>query len=149
MKLSAIPDMRLISNTRAKRSTAFVMLLVWVFAVASGVANACLLEAPGSDSHLGTGHVPDVSAGVAEAADDHDDDSVTSKESCLKVCDDGSQAPVKLHTGFDLTDPGVAPLVAVVWNSTAPVVWGHSSRVDLQPPIVGPPLRVRYSRLAL
>ena len=37
--------MKLFPNTRAKRNTAFMVLLVWLFALASGVANACLLEA--------------------------------------------------------------------------------------------------------
>ena len=147
--------MNLFSNPRAKRSTAFVVLLVWLFAVASGVANACLLEGPGTHSHSAvagsakTGHAPALLAGHVGAVDGHDDDSDTSKESCLKVCDDGSNAPVKLQTGFDLTGPGMAPLVAVVWNAAAPVVSGPCRRVDLQPPIVGPPFRIRYSRLAL
>jgi hypothetical protein len=40
--------MKLFSNIRSKRSIAFIALLVWVFALASGVANACLLEARGT-----------------------------------------------------------------------------------------------------
>jgi hypothetical protein len=139
------------SNTRVKRSTAFGVLLVWLFAVVSGVANACLLEVPGPHSQAagtaGTGHAPIVLA--AHTVDDHDEDSGTSKEPCLKVCDEGSKAPVKLHTGIDLTDPGMAPLVAIVWTAAEPVVSGSLRLVDLQPPIVGPPFRVRYSRLTL
>ena len=120
-----------------------------MFAVASGVANACLLEATGPHSPAATSHVPAALLGDAGAVDDHHDQSGTSKESCLKVCDDGSKAPVKLHTAFDLTDPAMAPLVATVWNAAASVVSGACPRVDLQPPIGGLPLRVRYSRLAL
>ncbi len=147
--------MNLFSTTRAKRSTAFVVLLVWLFAVASGVANACMLEGPGTHSlsaaagPADTGHAPAALTGHRGANDGHDDDSDTSKESCLKVCDDGSNAPVKLQAGFDLTDPGMAPLVAILWNAAAPVVSGPCRLADLQPPIVGPPFRVRYSRLAL
>jgi hypothetical protein len=147
--------MNLFSNRRAKRSTAFVVLLVWLFAVASGVANACMLEGPGTHSLIAaagsakTGHAPAALAGHRGVNDGHDDDSDSSKESCLKVCDDGSNAPVKLQAGFDLTDPGVAPLVAIVWNAAAPVASGPCRRIDLQPPIVGPPFRIRYSRLAL
>lgn len=141
--------MSFFSTSRTKRTTAFVVLLVWLFAVASGVANACLLEEPGPHPHLATGHAPAVLDDDAGVVGDHHNDSDTSKESCLKVCDDGSKAPVKLHTGFDLTDPGMAPLVAIAWSAAAPVVTGPSPRVDLQPPIGGPPLRVRYSRLAL
>jgi len=35
--------MKLFFNIRAKRNAALMVLLVWVFALASGVANACLL----------------------------------------------------------------------------------------------------------
>jgi hypothetical protein len=150
-----VPDMTFFWTTRAKRTTAYVVLLVWLFAVASGVANACLLDGPGTHSHSAaagpakTGHAPALLAGPVGAVDGHDDDSDTSKESCVKVCDDGSIALVKLQTGFDLGDPGMAPLVAMVWNAAAPVLSGPCRLVDLQPPIVGPPFRVRYSRLAL
>lgn len=147
--------MNLFSNTRAKRTTAFVVLLVLLFAAASGVANACLLEGQGTHPHIAaagpakTGHAPAVLAGHVGAVDDHHDDSDTSRQACLKVCDAGSNAPVKLQTGFDLTDPGMAPVVSIVWNAAVPVVSGPCRLFDLPPPIVGPPFRVRYSRLAL
>ena len=38
--------MNLFSNQRARRNTAFLVLPVWSLALASGFANACLLEAP-------------------------------------------------------------------------------------------------------
>ena len=38
--------MKFRSNTRAKRHTAFMVLLAWRFALASGIANACSLETP-------------------------------------------------------------------------------------------------------
>lgn len=143
--------MSLFSNTHAKRTTAFVVLLAWLFAVVSGIANACMLEAPGPASHVATAQGHAALPGQAEvgALDDHHGGSGTSKESCLKVCDEGSKAPVKLHTGFDLTDPGIAPLVAIVWNASAAIASVPSLRFDPQPPLGGPSLRVRYSRLAL
>jgi hypothetical protein len=145
--------MNLFSNTRTKRNTAFAMLLVSLFAVASGVAHACLLEGPGAHAHMpaagsaDTGHVPAVLAGHMGAHDGRDDHSDTS---CPKVREAGSNAPVKLQAGFDLTAPDMAPLVVIVWNAAAPVVSGASRLVDLrQPPVVGLPFRVRYSRLTL
>ena len=156
--LTTAPIMNLFSSTRTKRRTAFAVLLVWLFAVASGVANACLLEvseAPGTHAHSATsgsarmGDPAAVSAGHLEAGDGHDDDSRTSTPSCLKVCDDGSNALVRLQAGVDLTDPGMSPLVAVVWNAAAPVVSGPCWRVNEQPPPAGPPFRDRYCRLAL
>jgi hypothetical protein len=43
--------MKLFFDTRTKRRATFVVLLVWLFALASGVANACLPQARMSDGH--------------------------------------------------------------------------------------------------
>ncbi|MBC7954680.1 MAG: hypothetical protein H7Y33_02255 [Cytophagales bacterium] len=138
----------------AKRSTAFVVLLVWIFALGSGVANACLLEAPGQHSRATSGserhdHAPDALAAHSHEAAVHDDDPGTSKESCLKACDDGSHTLLKAYAALDHADPGSAPLVTTLWATGVPVVLGFSRVDGLQVPIVGPPFRVRYSRLAL
>ena len=77
--------MKVFSTIRTQRSPAFVALLVWLFALASGVANACLLELP-----------------------DRHSNAVRASHPTAKLVGDDLQ----LHT-------------------------------------VGPPLRVRYSRLAL
>jgi hypothetical protein len=149
--------MKPFSSRCTKRNTAFAVLLVWLFALASGMANACLLEAPATHSHAAKdgssktahAHAHAGLTGHAGAVDDHDGHSDAPKESCLKNCNDGSNAPVKLQTGFDLTDPGIAPLVAIVWNTATPVVSAPCRLDDLRPVIVGPPFRVRYSRLTL
>ena len=147
------------SNARTKRNTTFVALLVWLFALASGLANACLLETPGNHLHIAAGHA--LSAPHAHANDtpvhelialddDHDaDDSDASKESCLKACDDGSNAPTKLHAGIDLTDPGLALLVAFAWHTSTAVASARGRVDELQIPAMGPPIRLRYARLTL
>lgn len=150
--------MKPFSNSRTKRNTTFVALLVWLFALASGLANACLLETPGSHSHIAAGHASDAPYAHANDTpvhelialdDDHDDDSDASKESCLKACDDGSNAPIKLHSSVDLTDPGLALLVAFAWHTSTPVASARGRVDELQVPAVGPPIRLRYARLAL
>ena len=147
--------MKLFSNTRAKRNTAFVALLAWLFALASGVANACQLEAREIHSNVAVigsqanAHVPAESAGLAFALARHDDDSDTSKAPCLKVCDDGSHSLTTQHSGIDQSEPGLAPVVAVLWSAATPVVSTRRRMEGLQPPAPGQPLRVRYSRLAL
>ena len=88
-------------------------------------------------------------AGHPADVDDHDDDADVARESCLKTCDDGSNAPVTLQIGSDLSDPGMAPLVAIVWDASTRITSTSLSVDDLQPPIVGPPFRVRYLRLTL
>lgn len=123
------------------------------------MANACLLEAPGAHARTsphvaiagtGTGPTHVAPSDHAEAVDsDGGDESGIPKESCLKVCDDESNALVKLQTGSDLSQPGIVPCVSVVWNASASAVSTASQMDGLDPPIEGPPLRVRYSRLAL
>ena len=147
--------MKPVFNNHAKRSTALVAMLVWVFALASGMANACLLEVPGAHAHATkhghaeAAHEAASSTGNAMADGDHDDDADSSKEACLKTCDDGSNALVKLKASFSWPDLGLAPVVAIAWNAATPAVSAPSRMNDLQSPIVGPPFRVRYRRLAL
>ena len=151
-------DMNSFSNHRAKRNTTLVALLVWVFALASGMMNACLLENPGKHAHAVASHSSDAhhahsdgdSALVGDAIPvDHDDAADASKESCLKACDDGSNAQIKPNTGVDLTDPGLATFVVFAWNAATPVASAQSRFDQLQVPVVGPPFRLRYSRLTL
>ena len=145
--------MTLFSAIQIKRNTAWVVLLVLVFALASGVANACLL-----DEH--ETHSIDAAKASQAAAEpvahrqaalgdlDHSEDSDGAKQSCLKACDDGSNTLLKAQAEADQTDPRAAPLVATLWTSATPVV--VSRRLyDLQAPSAGPPFRVRYSRLTL
>lgn len=151
-------NMKSFSNHRARRNTTFVAMLVWAFALASGMANACLLKTPGNHAHGAASHASDahhahgrdaLTGHIDAVADEHDDDADASKESCLKACDDGSNAQIKLQTGVDLTDPGLAPFVVFAWNATLPVASAPSRFDELQVPVVGPPFRLRYSRLTL
>ena len=148
--------MKPFSNPRTRRNTTFVAMLVWAFALASGMANACLLETQGKHAHSAAhnqsdahhAHAHDAVAGDAITVD-HDDDADASKESCLKACDDGSNAQIKLQTGVDLTDPGLAPFVVFAWDATTPIDSVPGWFDALQVPIAGPPFRLRYSRLTL
>ena len=123
------------------------MLLVWLFSVAAGVANACLVEAPAANVVVLKVAVPE--PGHAHALAGHTGESDPAKESCLKSCDGTTQALPKAQACVDQSDPGPAPLVTTLW--TAPTRPDLASRqFDKLPlPFVGPPLRVRYSRLAL
>ena len=139
---------------RTSRNTTFAALLVWAFALASGMANACLLETQGKHAHIAAHELSDAHHARAQeqAADeaiDYDDDADASKESCLKACDDGSNAQIKLQTGVDLTDPGLAPFVVFAWKATTAVASVRGWFDELQVPVVGPPFRLRYSRLTL
>lgn len=142
-------------HTRARRNTAFVVLLVWLFALGSSVANACLLEmrephsSAAEHSAATTSQAP---AGLlAQMGTDvaHHDRWDGTKQSCLKVCDDRANALPKAYSGIDHTDPGPAPLVATLWTGSPNFVSAPRRLGDLEIPTLGPPFRVRYSRLAL
>ena len=148
--------MKPLFNSRTRRNTAFAVLLVWLFALASGVANACLIQAKGIDGYgsvaahssaAENGHV--LSAVQVDAIPQHGVGLEASKSQCIKICDDGSQSFPKQHAGFDLTHPGLAPRQAVAWSTATPVV-SALGLVGFQPsPDAGFPIRLRLSRLAL
>jgi hypothetical protein len=147
--------MKLFSSAHARRSAGFMVLLVWLFALASGVANACLLEAREAHAHASPAGFPAavqahaVSPGHAGAVADHDDDSLADKAPCQKVCDEGSHSLPKQDLTVTQTDPGPAPLVAVLWSAAATVVSAYARMDDVQPVRPERPVRVRYLRLAL
>jgi hypothetical protein len=145
--------MKPFSNTFAKRKTAVMVLLAWLFALVSGVANACLLETPGTHAHVvaavsGGAHISTVMAGHTGAVADHHDESPAAKAPCLKVCDDSSNVLVT-QPSLSQTDTGPAPLVRVLWLVAAADRVEPFPTGDPGPAAPELPLRVRYSRLAL
>lgn len=146
--------MKLSLSTRTKRRTAFLVLLGWLFALVSGVANACLLEARVTHTHAapfelsGTVQAPLVSAGHAGAVAGHDDSHVA-KAPCLKACDDGAHSLPKQDLTATQADPGPAPLMSILWTAVTPVAPTTWRMDDVQPALPERPIRVRYSRLAL
>ena len=158
--------MKYFADSRSKRPTALVVLLLWLFALASGVANACLLETPGlhSSSHSNPHANPHANAAQApahEASHAHpqppgdranaagNSDPDASKQACLKACDDGTRTAPKAYASVEQVDPGPPPLVTTLWVARAHAAPAPDRLEVLAVPIVGPPLRVRYSRLAL
>ena len=158
--------MKLFSVKRNQRNTAFVVLMLWTFAMASSAANACLLEAHETHAHV---HMVDATKATS-ALDSHhehkhehehehehehalvDGDHATadgSKVPCQKFCSDESKVMTKQHFGLDQPDLGPASLVVVLWIVSEPS--GHTPvRIDAMQPLPLPlPLRVRYSRMAL
>ena len=145
-------------NSRTRRNTACAMLIVWLFALASGVVNACQLEPHGVHDHGSPLSHPSASGTTPGLAGDHaqghahgDGDSGPgpAKESCLKACDEGSQSLLKHAYSFDFADPGLAPLVAAAWDAEVHLARASGLRHDFRLPERGPPVRVRFSRLAL
>jgi len=143
-------------NTRINRTSAFAMLLVWVFALISGVANACLLEAAGAATHAKTAtqpaqqnekHISLARHSQIEASSAQADDAHTSKQPCLRVCDDSSRSLPKKYPAGQI-DPGLPIIVAVLWSLAEPIRLQYKQPNGTQhAPLL--PLRVRYARLVL
>ena len=142
---------------RARRVNAFAMLLVWVFALVSGVANACLLEGSGAIVHVEIieqthpqGLVQgSVSRHVAIAHDSKQaDEAHTSKQPCLKACDDSSSSLTKKYPVGQI-DPGNPVIVAVLWSLAEPIRLHYKPQHGTLHAVALLPLRVLYSRLAL
>ena len=157
-----MPNLPSLPTTRTRRNTACAIVFVWLFALASGVANACLLEAHGVRDHgsalwrpSATGTAPGMARDRAEGLthdithDDGNSDAGPAKESCLKACDDGSQTLPKHASSFDLADPGLAPFVAAAWAVEVHVAPAPVRARDFRLPQRAPPIRVLFSRLAL
>jgi hypothetical protein len=105
--------MKLFNTLNLRRAT-FVVLLAWLFGLAPGVANACLLEAR-EGHHHGSHEIDEISIGAAGALESHDDRFDASKAPCLKFCDDGSNSPVRQQSTLDMTDLGHAPVIVGAW----------------------------------
>lgn len=149
--------MKLFSNTRARRNTAFMVLMVWLFALASGVANACLLEARQTHSHIAAATSSKGAAHASVIVPGHTGadgvgvgvDESHFKAPCLKVCDDGTRSFPKQDSTVVQTDPGPAPLLVVLRGAVAPVV-PMLCQVDVEPPATPElSIRVRFSRLTI
>ena len=141
-------------SRRRMRNTAFMVLLAWLFAVASGVANACLLESPHHDLHASAAaasavDLPDHLAAHSGDIAAHSDDVHTSSPPCQKVCDDTPQSLPKALSGVDQTNPGMSPPIVLLWSATAPIAVGSRRTAKVQPAMPELPIRLRYTRLAL
>jgi hypothetical protein len=145
--------MTVTASRHHKRSIALTMLLVWVFALLSGVANACLTEPLGEPAHAGT-RAPQAEhpapAAVHPVADQAQHDEQPDKAPCQKSCDESSQTLLKQLPKLDT--PG---LQAAVPPTPTQAIDLHVASAALvraalaAVPPLSPPARVQYSRLAL
>jgi hypothetical protein len=147
-------NMTLTTSRHRKRSIALTMLLVWVFALLSGVANACLTESRGAlaqaGPHAAQSDQPARAVVQSHAANQAQHDGHPDKAPCQKSCDESSQTLLKQLPKLDT--PGLqaaappTPLQAIDLHM-APAALVRAALAAVPPP--SPPPRVQYSRLAL
>ena len=145
-------------NSRIQRTTTAITLFVWLFGLASGIANACALEETRgmrAHSHVAgleeSPHAHGVTERSAQATDINDDidASPTFKSLCLDACDERTNTLPKQDAPLD--PPLLAPLavIAIVWIANQPIVSTVRLDRDNHADPFGIPIRVRYSRLTL
>lgn len=138
------------------------MLSIWVFALLSGVANACLSEprSPLTNAVLlaGAAHHPEraherlfeaAAHGILATAGAESDGDLD-KAPCLKTCDETSQTLLKQPPRVDPADQPALVLPHARWGS----VLSHAAHTPGRMPTgeadrPSRPLRVQFSRLAL
>ena len=147
-------NMNLTASRRHKRSIALTMLLVWVFALLSGVANACLTEPRSELARAGTqvsqADPPARATVLPHAADQAQHDEHSDKAPCQKSCDASSQTLLKQLPKVDTPDLQalvLAPHRQVNDLHMAPAALVRAALAAVPPP--SPPPRVQFSRLAL
>lgn len=117
----ALLDMTLTASRHHKRSIALTMLLVWVFALLSGVTNACLAEPRGepghASHHTSQADHPAQAAWQPYVADQaqHDEHHLD-KAPCQKACDESSQTLLKQLP--KLGTPDLQALVSPTYGQT-------------------------------
>ena len=139
-------------HQRSLRRFAATVLLVWLFGLASGIVNACIVSA-------NLRHGGDVAAPVALAAeaatlhdmDGHDHGAKTVSPACERLCDAPPAAPN--------AEKLAANLLSAFWLAAAPppamVVQAVPRGSDLRPradrarPAAAVPISIAFLRLAL
>jgi len=149
---------------RQLRDTACFALLAWVFALVSGVANACLVQTiePGvtNFSLVAGTQLAGCDSGVAPCEHDagpahhHTDSGLGEpvqdggKAVCLKFCADESLAVAKSKVSqADMSGPLL--LAGTPWLSAVQVAAAAQWRPVERPASVGPPLFLRLLRLTI
>lgn len=128
------------------------MLMIWIFALSAGWANACLLQDRLTHSDplfVVTGASPAVSLDHVHVLASHLANSATDDAPCLQVCGDTSHSLVKWEPDTEQSDMAMQPLFTMVWSESVVVIddphparFGYPAQADR-------PLRTRYSRLTL
>jgi len=148
-------------NRRQRCHTACLTLFAWVFALLTGVANACLVQPlasgePGSNLSQsvplveGTAGSATQQAEHGHPADDEDGGHGTDggRAGCLKFCADESSGVTKSKAALaDFAGPTF--VAGIQWQQAARVAAASQWPVVERTATVGPPLFIRLLRLTI
>ncbi|HJW11561.1 MAG TPA: hypothetical protein VJ598_07235 [Albitalea sp.] len=126
------------------RRFALHMLLVWLFALGSGVVNACVLE-PEARHDAAAAHVQ---AGMPSPQHDEDARHGTSAP-CAKFCDDPAAAVQFLKQQTDVSMTLVALPTSALLPLIAEARVADAAAIERTPRSAAVPIQIAFLRLAL
>lgn len=134
-------------HRRSLRHTTSMILVVWLFALAAGVANACLLTEPNASSPLSLTATPHETP-FAEFL--HGETADPGNDGCLKFCDEASLAITKVDQPIADDSPGVVGKLQLVWGPAMTLAIAAKVRVQVTRPMhLTSPIAARPHRLTL
>lgn len=155
--------MKFFFNQRRARYTAIVMLFVWLLALGTGIANACLVQA----DHARHGHLSQQDAGItsmtataldaragdhasAEGPPDADDhDTSPGKLACQNFCAAEQTGVLKQPDDAPAHLDNAPVLVSMWWVAPLPVDRVFPMPALHDPPWTEPPVFIRFLRLTI
>lgn len=149
-------------NHRRTRYTAAVMLFVWLLALGTGIANACLVQKNhgphGDPSHSHsvftstTAVKSDVTSDILVKTTAHDDadehEMSPEKAVCLNFCVAEQNTLVKHHAD-GLADVDIVPVLFLTWLLVPAVDQASKPEAFGSPTWSEPPVSIRYLRLTI
>ena len=146
------------AHSRRQRHTVWVMLLVWLLALTTGVINACVLNIPTAVTRGSLAESDAAHSGRTVVETQHHDGRLLTlhkheqsgiHDGCLKFCDDESSALSKGNTSSAL-DPGAAMVATMqLLRTLVPSADIGTGPAPRPPTAQGPPLVIRFLRLTL
>lgn len=134
-------------HRRSLRHTTWMILVVWLFALVAGVANACLLTEPNATGPLSLTAIPHE---IPVAEFHHGEQADPGNDGCLKFCDEASLAITKVDQ--PIAD-GISGWVGVLHRPAVPTLASASAfqrRVHAASPAhMALPIDARPHRLTL
>ena len=133
------------------RGIARVMVLVWMFALTTSLANACVLSGAVHSVSLGQVHAVEHAAdgGIVGTGSDQDHEPGPAKAACQEFCDLEQVTVFKSQAPSGL-DAGAAPLLqADLWPAPFARAAPRVSLAAYREPPPGPPVAIRFLRLTI
>ncbi len=144
--------MRTFLSARTTRAIAWMVLGVWLFALAAGMANACLLESPEPHHHAsgyehGNGHSHGGHEGAHEKHEEGSQD--LSKAPCLKLCGEVNQSAIQKTPTFAFDLIGLPSPSYAAWEPAPALALRAIPLRSPQQAPSQPPAWLLFARLAL